>query len=118
MLIILLEAKVFPDEPVLMSMASLIESVTVFPTTSMFYAMHRPPNNDILKQQENASTIAGGNPNATNYNFGVNPNPNTNNLRDDVVRVYLEESNLTKTVADLFVNNSHNITWKYYDHLV
>lgn len=29
------------------------------PVTSMYYFMHRPPNNDILNQQENASTIAG-----------------------------------------------------------
>ena len=28
---------------------------------------------------------------------------------------YLKESNLTKTVGDLFMNNT-NITWKYYDH--
>ena len=87
------------------------------PATSMFYFMHRPPNNDILNQQENASTIAGGNPNAT-ANFGVNPNPTSTNLRDEVARVYLEESNLTKTVADLFMNDTHNITWKYYDHLI
>ena len=87
------------------------------PATSMFYFMHRPPNNDILNQQENASTIAGGNPNAT-ANFGVNPNPTSTNLRDEVARVYLEESNLTKTVADLFMNDIHNITWKYYDHLI
>ena len=87
------------------------------PATSMFYFMHRPPNNDILNQQENASTIAGGNPNAT-ANFGVNPNPTSTNLRDEVARVYLEESNLTKTVADLFMNDTHNITWKYYDHVV
>lgn len=87
------------------------------PATSMFYFMHRPPNNDILNQQENASTIAGGNPNATT-NFGVNPNPTSTNLRDGVARVYLEESNLTKTVADLFMNDTHNITWKYYDHLI
>ncbi|MGB7953517.1 MAG: alkaline phosphatase family protein [Candidatus Nitrosopolaris sp.] len=88
------------------------------PATSVFYAMHRPPNNDILKQQENASTIAGGNPKSTSSNFGVNPNPNTSNSRDEVARLYLEESNLTRTVADLFVNNTQNITWKYYDHLV
>jgi phospholipase C len=87
------------------------------PATSMFYFMHRPPNNDILNHQENASTIAGGNPNAT-ANFGVNPNPTSTNLRDEVARVYLEESNLTKTVADLFMNDTHNITWKYYDHLI
>src|SRR5207253_9735289 len=90
------------------------------PTTSIFYLMHRPPHNDILNQEQNASTIAGGgggNPNAT-ANFGVNPNPPSTSLRDDVARVYLEESNLTKTVADLFMNNTHNITWKYYDHLV
>jgi len=79
--------------------------------------MHRPPNNNILNQGENASTIAGGNPNKTAI-FGVNPNPTTPNLRDEIARVYLEESNLTKTVADLFMNNTHNITWKYYDHLV
>ena len=101
------------------------------PATSVFYAMHRPPNNDILKQQENASSIAGGNPNSTSSNFGVNPNPNstssnfgvnpnpnTSNSRDEVARLYLEKSNLTRTVADLFVNNTQNITWKYYDHLV
>ncbi len=87
------------------------------PATSMFYFMHRPPNNNILNQGENASTIAGGNPNKTAI-FGVNPNPTTPNLRDEIARVYLEESNLTKTVADLFMNNTHNITWKYYDHLV
>jgi phospholipase C len=38
-----------------------------------------------------------------------------------VEKEYLEESNLTKTVADLFMNNSNsnnnnNIHWKYYDH--
>jgi phospholipase C len=96
------------------------------PATSMFYFMHRPPHNNILNQAENASIIAGGggNQNATMgnttvaANFGVNPNPTSTNLRDEVARVYLEESNLTKTVADLFMNNTHNITWKYYDHLV
>ena len=96
------------------------------PATSMFYFMHRPPHNNILNQAENASIIAGGggNQNATMgnttvaANFGVNPNPTSINLRDEVARVYLEESNLTKTVADLFMNNTHNITWKYYDHLV
>jgi len=93
------------------------------PATSTFYTMHRPPNNDILRQQQNASTIAGGNPNATSSNFGANPNPVSSNLRDEVARIYLEESNLTKTVADLFMNSSisgthKNITWKYYDHLV
>jgi hypothetical protein len=25
---------------------------------------------------------------------------------------------MTKTVADLFMNSTHNVTWKYYDHLV
>jgi acid phosphatase len=96
------------------------------PATSMFYFMHRPPHNNILNQAENASIIAGGgsNQNASMgnttvaANFGVNPNPTSTNLRDEVARVYLEESNLTKTVADLFMNNTHNITWKYYDHLV
>jgi len=96
------------------------------PATSMFYFMHRPPHNNILNQAENVSIIAGGggNQNATMgnttvaANFGVNPNPTSTNLRDEVARVYLEESNLTKTVADLFMNNTHNITWKYYDHLV
>ncbi|HZI72226.1 MAG TPA: alkaline phosphatase family protein, partial [Nitrososphaeraceae archaeon] len=29
---------------------------------------------------------------------------------------YLRESNLTNTIADLFMNNTSNITWKYYDH--
>ena len=99
------------------------------PDTSMFYLMHRPPNNNIINQGENASTIAGdddsgvgrrfnqnNNNNATN--FGVNPNPLSRNSKDQIARVYLEESNLTKTVADLFTNNTHNITWKYYDHLV
>jgi phospholipase C len=86
------------------------------PATSVFYFMHRPPNNNILNQAENASTIA-GNFNETG-NFGVNPNPVTGNLKDQVARVYLEESNLTKTVADLFMNNSQHITWKYYDHFV
>jgi phospholipase C len=96
------------------------------PVTSMFYFMHRPPHNNILNQADNASIIAGGggSQNATMgnstvaANFGVNPNPTSTNLRDEVARVYLEESNLTKTVADLFMNNTHNITWKYYDHLV
>jgi phospholipase C len=84
----------------------------------MFYLMHRPPRNDILNQQQNASTIAGvGNPN-TIANFGVNPNPISTNLRDEVARVYLEESNLTKTVADLIMNDNHNMTWKYYDHFI
>jgi phospholipase C len=90
------------------------------PETSTFYAMHRAPNNNILMRQQNASTIAGGgNPNTNVSNFGVNPNPISHNLRDEVARIYLEESNLTKTVADLFMNNTqNNITWKYYDHLV
>ena len=90
------------------------------PATSLFYTMHRPPNNNILNQNENASTIAGGNSNTSGSttNFGVNPNPVTGNLKDQVARVYLEESNLTKTIADLFMNNSQNITWKYYDHFV
>jgi phospholipase C len=87
------------------------------PATSMFYAMKKPPNNNILNQEENATTIAGGG----NTNFQVNPNPTTASSRDEIARVYLEESNLTKTVADLFMNNTthnHNIAWKYYDHLV
>lgn len=90
------------------------------PTTSLFYTMHRPPNNNILNQNENASTIAGGDSNSSGSttNFGVNPNPVTGNLNDQVARVYLEESNLTKTIADLFMNNSQNVTWKYYDHFV
>jgi len=88
------------------------------PATSLFYTMHRPPNNNILNQNENASTIAGGDINTSTTNFGVNPNPVTVNLKDQVARVYLEESNLTKTVADLFMNNSQHITWKYYDHFV
>jgi phospholipase C len=92
------------------------------PATSMFYFMHRPPNNNILNNAENGSVITEGNPNETE-SFGVNPNPTSANIRDEIARVYLEESNLTKTVADLFMNNSviHNnnsITWKYYDHLV
>jgi phospholipase C len=93
------------------------------PDTSMFYFMHRPPNNDIINQGENAS-IAGDSGDGSNQNntavanFGVNPNPLSANSRDQIGRVYLEESNLTKTVADLFMNNPHNITWKYYDHLV
>jgi phospholipase C len=90
------------------------------PSTSLFYTMHRPPNNNILNQNENASTIAGGDSNisGSTTSFGVNPNPVTGNLKDQVARVYLEESNLTKTIADLFMNNSQNITWKYYDHFV
>ena len=91
------------------------------PDTSMYYFMHRPPNNNIINQGENASTIAGGSINQNNTaaaSFGVNPNPISINSRDQIARVYLEESNLTKTVADLFMNNPHNITWKYYDHLV
>lgn len=90
------------------------------PSTSLFYTMHRPPNNNILNQNENASTIAGGDTNTSGSttSFGVNPNPVTGNLKDQVARVYLEESNLTKTIADLFMNNSQNITWKYYDHFV
>jgi len=32
-----------------------------------------------------------------------------------VAKEYLEESNLTRTVADLFMNNT-TISWKYYDH--
>jgi phospholipase C len=90
------------------------------PSTSLFYTMHRPPNNNILNQNENASTIAGGDSNTSGSttSFGVNPNPVTGNLKDQVARVYLEESNLTKTIADLFMNNSQNITWKYYDHFV
>ena len=96
------------------------------PATSMFYFMHRPPHNNILNQADNASIIAGGggSQNATMgnstvaANFGVNPNPTSTNLRDEVARVYLEESNLTKTVADLFMNDTYNITWKYYDHLI
>jgi phospholipase C len=87
----------------------------------MYYFMHRPPNNNIINQGENASTIAGGSINQNNTpatSFGVNPNPISINSRDQIARVYLEESNLTKTVADLFMNNPHNITWKYYDHLV
>ena len=94
------------------------------PDTSMFYFMHRPPNNDIINQGENASSIAGDSGDGSNQNntavanFGVNPNPLSANSRDQIARVYLEESNLTKTIADLFMNNPHNITWKYYDHLV
>ncbi len=90
------------------------------PATSFLYKMHRPPNNNILNQNENASTIAGGNSktSGSTANFGVNPNPLTGNLKDQVARVYLEESNLTKTIADLFMNNIQNITWKYYDHFV
>jgi phospholipase C len=80
------------------------------PATSVYYPMQKPPHNNILSQQENASTIAGG-----KTNFGVNPNPTTASSSDEIARVYLEESNLTKT---LFMNNTHNITWKYYDHLV
>ena len=92
------------------------------PATSMFYFMHRPPNNNILNKAENASVITEGIPNETE-SFGVNPNPTSANMRDEIARVYLEESNLTKTVADLFMNNGviHNnnsITWKYYDHMV
>jgi phospholipase C len=98
------------------------------PSTSMLYFMHRPPNNDIINQGENASSIAddsggggsgdGDQTNTKAANFGVNPNPSTTNSRAQIARVYLEESNLTKTVTDLFMNNPHNITWKYYDHLV
>ena len=75
----------------------------------MLYFMHRPPNNDIINQGENASSIAddsggggSGDGNQTNNkaaNFGVNPNPSTTNSRDQIARVYLEESNLTKTVT-------------------
>jgi phospholipase C len=96
------------------------------PDTSMFYLLHRSPNNNILNQGENASTIAGGGSrsaegdsgNQTTSFFGVNPNPLSARSKDQIARVYLEESNLTKTVADLFMNNPRNITWKYYDHLV
>jgi len=66
--------------------------------------MQKPPHNNILSQQENASTIAGG-----KTNFGANPNPTTASPSDEIARVYLEESNLTKTAADLFINNTHNI---------
>jgi phospholipase C len=78
------------------------------PATSVFYAFNRGV----------APTIAGGTPNQTATNFGVNPNPTTAISRDETERVYLEESNMTKTVADLFMNNTHNVSWKYYDHLV
>jgi phospholipase C len=60
------------------------------PATSVFYPMQKPPHNNILSQQENASTIAGGNP-----NFGVTTNPTTASSSDEIARVYLEESNLT-----------------------
>jgi phospholipase C len=78
------------------------------PATSVFYPFSRGV----------APTVGGGNPDNTATNFDVNPNPNTTISRDQTERVYLEESNLTKTVADLFMNNANNITWKYYDHLV
>jgi phospholipase C len=83
------------------------------PATSGFYPMQKPPHNNIPSQQENASTIAGG-----KTNFGVNPNPTTASSSDEITRAYLEESILTKTAAVLFINNTHNKTWKYYDHLV
>ena len=90
--------------------------------------MHRPPNNDIINQGENASSIAddcgGGGmvmvikPMIKQQTLELILTHSTTNSRDQIARVYLEESNLTKTVADLFMNNPHNITWKYYDHLV
>jgi phospholipase C len=101
------------------------------PDTSIFYLMHRPPNNNILNQLENTSTIAGDNSggsnddnlnedtnNTTTNSPSVNPNPVSAKSKDQIASLYLEESNITKTVADLFMNNPHNITWKYYDHLV
>jgi phospholipase C len=96
------------------------------PATSMVYRMQRAAHNNILNQNVNFSTIGGDDGSLTNAstsptNYGVNPNPR--GQRANVARVYLEESNLTKTVADLFINNTNNnnndnITWKYYDHPV
>jgi phospholipase C len=70
------------------------------PATSVFYAFSRGV----------APTMAGGNPSHT-----APPNAIS---RDETESVYLEESNMAKTVADLFMNNTQNINWKYYDHLV
>src|SRR5919201_1889833 len=59
------------------------------PDTSMYYFMHRPPNNNIINQGENASTIAGGSINQNNTaaaSFGVNPNPISINSRDQIAR--------------------------------
>ena len=74
------------------------------PDTSIFYLMHRPPKNDIINQGENASIIAGDNGGGRNQNnnFGVNPIPLLANSRDQIARVYLEESNLTKTVGFIY----------------
>ena len=86
------------------------------PSTSILYGGPAARPSIILNQEQNFSNQKAAT-NASNY--GVNPNPVSSNSRDQIARIYLKESNLTKTVADLFMNHTHrNITWKYYDYPV
>jgi phospholipase C len=96
------------------------------PTTSLFYPM-----------VQRASHVAKANVTSSDINAGLNPDPNQIINRTDsaanpngdsktygkpasqVEKEYLAESNLTATVADLFMNsNTSNVTWKYYDHSI
>jgi hypothetical protein len=41
-------------------------------------------------------------------------------MKSKLKKEYLQESNVTNTIADLFMknNNTTNITWKYYYHKI